>query len=130
MIEKKGKWRKARGEMLVKQNQDEEIMGAKTKPEVIEGVKSRDQEAVICRAKTQLKKGSVIPAKKRLVKTMMFDYIIYIVQSIACLLCSRGPSSSGAPKALSKNSCSCSEMVPPPNSSNGKKKNNIFPYTS
>jgi hypothetical protein len=98
-----------------------------------EGVKSSDQEAV-CRAKTQPrfkpKNGSVIPAKRRLVKTMMFDYI---VQSISCLLCSCGSSSSGAPKALSKNYSGCSEMVPPPNSSNGRirKKNNIFPaYTS
>ncbi len=115
---------------VIKQNQNEEITRAKKKPaKIAEGVKSSsddDQEAV--RAKAQPcftpKNGSVIPARKRLVKTMMFDYV---VQSI-------GPSSSGDPKALSKNSSSSSsEMVPlpPPNSSNGTitKKNNIFPYT-
>ncbi|KAK7850713.1 hypothetical protein CFP56_043811 [Quercus suber] len=67
------------------------------------------------------KNGSVIPTKRRLVKTMMLDWI---VQSIASLLRSLCSSASEAPKALSKNFSRSAKLVPfpPPNSTNGKKK--------
>lgn len=115
---------------MEKQNQSEEMRArAKPTPEIVEGVNSKDQEAV--RGKTQPwftpKNGSVIPPTRRLVKTMMLDYT---VQSIGSVLCNPGSSSSGAPKALSKKPGSCPEVDPPPNSSHGKKENTIFPYPS
>ncbi|KAI8014584.1 hypothetical protein LOK49_LG05G02485 [Camellia lanceoleosa] len=51
------------------------------------------------------KKGSVIPAKRRLVKTMMFNCI---VESIASLFCFRSHNNNG----------SCPEIVSPINTSN------------
>ncbi|GMY06633.1 Filaggrin-2 like [Fagus crenata] len=104
-------------------NQSEEIVRVKrltTKPEMVVEMNSDDQEEV--RAMTQPrftpKNGSVIPARRRLVKTIMLDSIVH---SIASLVRSLG--SSEDPKALSKKSSSCSKTVPlpPPNSSNGKK---------
>ena len=99
-------------------NQSEGIVKAKRpmiKPEKVGEMNSDDQKAI--RAKTESrftpKRGStVIPAKRRLVKTMMLDSI---VKSIA--------SASEAPKAaLSEKSSSSSKLVPlpPPNSSNSK----------
>ncbi|KAK9993768.1 hypothetical protein SO802_023471 [Lithocarpus litseifolius] len=107
-------------------NQSEGIVKAKspvTKPEKVVEMNSDDQRAI--RAKTESrftpKNGStVIPAKRRLVKTMMFDSI---VKSIASLLRSLCSSASGTPKAaLSEKSSSSSKLVPlpPPNSSNSK----------
>ena len=108
-------------------NQSEGIVKAKrpmTKPEKVGEMNSDDQKAI--RAKTESrftpKRGStVIPAKRRLVKTMMLDWI---VQSIASLLHSLCSSASEAPKALSKNFSTNLKLVPfpPPNSTNGKKK--------
>nr|POE99536.1 hypothetical protein CFP56_78833 [Quercus suber] len=95
-----------------------------TKPEKLLEMNSDDQNGM-SRAKTKPrftpKNGSVIPTKRRSVKTMMLDWI---VQSIASLLRSLCSSASEAPKALSKNFSRSSKLVPfpPPNSTNGKKK--------
>ena len=109
-------------------NQNEGIVRAKrlmTKPKKVLVMNSDDQNGM-SRAKTKPrftpKNGStVIPAKRRLVKTMMLDWI---VQSIASLLHSLYSSASEAPKALFKNFSNSSKLVPfpPPNSTNGKKK--------
>ena len=111
---------------MMEQNQCEGIVKAKkpmTKPEKVVEMNSDDQKSI--RAKTESrftpKSGStVIPAKRRLVKTMMLDSI---VKSIATLLRSLCSSASEAPKAtLSEKSSSSSKLVPlpPPNSSNSK----------
>ncbi|KAG2663280.1 hypothetical protein I3760_16G020800, partial [Carya illinoinensis] len=64
-------------------------------------------------------KGSVIPAKRRLVKRMMFDSIVQIITS---LFCSYGGSSSGVSITKSKNySSSSSKVAAQPNSSYGRK---------
>ena len=109
-------------------NQSEGIVRAKrlmTKPKKVLEMNSNDQNGM-SRAKTKPwfkpKNGStVIPAKRRLVKTTTLDWI---VQSIASLLRSFCSSASEAPKALSKNFSTNLKLVPfpPPNSTNGKKK--------
>ncbi|GMP46733.1 hypothetical protein CsSME_00014780 [Camellia sinensis var. sinensis] len=77
---------KVRAEMVVVMKPIEEVFEAKTEP------------------RFKPKKGSVIPAKRRLVKTMMFNCI---VESIASLFCFR-----------SHNNGSCPEIVLPINTSN------------
>ncbi|KAG6621534.1 hypothetical protein I3842_Q020200, partial [Carya illinoinensis] len=63
----------------------------------------------------QPKTGSVIPAKRRLVKTLMYESI---VQSISSLFsCSRGVASSS-----STNPTINSKTVAPSNSANGRRK--------
>ena len=103
---------------MMEQNQCEGIVKAKrpmTKPEKVVEMNSDDQKAIQAETESRFtpKSGStVIPAKRRLVKTMMLDSI---VKSIA--------SASEAPKAaLSEKSSSSSKLVPlpPPNSSNSK----------
>ncbi|KAG7941125.1 hypothetical protein I3843_16G023000 [Carya illinoinensis] len=98
-------------------------MKAKTIGEVVEGMNSIDHEEEAVVAKTQPcftpKKGSVIPAKRRLVKRMMFDSIVQIITS---LFCSCGGSSSGVSITKSKNySSSSSKVAAQPNSSYGRK---------
>lgn len=91
---------------------------------------SDDEEAVRDKTVTQQyrfqpKTGSVIPAKRRLVKTLMYESI---VQSVASLFCSRGCVASSS---SSKNRTIDSKITVPPNSSaNGRKDNNIFPNPS
>ncbi|KAG6620698.1 hypothetical protein I3842_Q054100 [Carya illinoinensis] len=98
-------------------------MKAKTTGEVVEAVNSSNHEEEAVVAKTQPwftpKKGSVIPAKRRLVRRIMFDSI---VQFIASLLCSCGGSSSGVSITKPKNYSSISsKIVAQPNSSYGRK---------
>ncbi|XP_059455776.1 uncharacterized protein LOC132185968 [Corylus avellana] len=77
-------------EKVAKLNPDEEPAGSKTQP------------------RFKPKVGSVIPAKRRLVKRMMFDWF---VRSI-----------SGRPSVPQFNTTSgCSKKFSPPNSSNDKK---------
>ena len=109
-------------------NQSGGIVRAKrlmTKPKKVLEMNSDDQNGM-GKAKTKPrftpKNGStVILAKRRLVKSMMRDWI---VQSIASLLHSLCSSAFEAPKALSKNFSSSLKLVPfpLPNSTNGKKK--------
>nr|POF18105.1 hypothetical protein CFP56_62371 [Quercus suber] len=109
-------------------NQSEGIVRAKRlmkKPKKVLEMNLDDQNGM-SRAKTKQqftpKNGStVILAKRRLVKTMMLDWIVQFVASLLRSFCF---SASEASKALSKNFSSSSKLVPfpPPNSTNGKKK--------
>ncbi|KAF3976390.1 hypothetical protein CMV_000411 [Castanea mollissima] len=74
--------------------------------------------------------GSVFPAKKRLVKRMMFDYILH---SLANIFCSPG-SDTGTPSfsesSQSKNNNNhngCFKICTTPKSSNPKKSKIIYP---
>jgi hypothetical protein len=81
-------------EKVAKLNPDEEPAGSKTQPLF------------------KPKVGSVIPAKKKLVKRMMFDCLAQFI--------SGGPSASGASQSNTTAS-GCSKKFPPPKSSNDKK---------
>ncbi|KAE8100512.1 hypothetical protein FH972_018407 [Carpinus fangiana] len=84
---------------VAKLNPDEEPAGSKTQPWF------------------KPKHGSVIPAKRRSVKRMMFDWL---VQSI-----SGRPAVSGASQSNSANGCS--KKFPLPKSSDEKKSKTIYP---
>ncbi|KAK9265339.1 hypothetical protein L1049_027254 [Liquidambar formosana] len=72
------------------------------------------------------KSGGIIPRKRKLVKRMIFDYL---VESIASLFRSRAGSTSSTGPPPSNNCSTCFKTVlPPPATSNGKKKKAaIFP---
>ncbi|KAG6674152.1 hypothetical protein I3842_15G028700 [Carya illinoinensis] len=107
--------------MVKEINQSGEMRAKGMAPEMLERVNSGDdKEAVRDKTVTQQyrfqpKTGSVIPAKRRLVKTLMYESI---VQSISSLFsCSRGVASSS-----STNPTINSKTVAPNNSANGRKK--------
>jgi hypothetical protein len=108
------------GEMAMKLNPDGQgLWDGVEKPEKVAKLNPDEEPA---ESKTQPlfkpKVGSVIPAKKKLVKRMMFDCL---AQSI-----SGGPSASGASQS-STTASGCSKKFPPPKSSNDKKSKIIYP---
>lgn len=84
------------------------------------------------KCKTELrfkpKIGSVFPAKKRLVKRMMFDYILHSLANIFCPSCSDTGSPSFSETSQSKNNNNgCFKICTTPKSSNPKKSKIIYP---
>ncbi|KAK9265340.1 hypothetical protein L1049_027255 [Liquidambar formosana] len=111
--------------MVLKVNQGEGVKGGKTesgsKPKMVVELQPAGEEVVEAKTEPWFKPkiGSVFPARRRLVKRMIFDYI---VQSFASLFCSRGrPSSFDVPLSNKGSGPSgCLKIFPPPKTSNGK----------
>ncbi|KAG6674146.1 hypothetical protein I3842_15G028100 [Carya illinoinensis] len=118
--------------MVKEINQTGEMRAKAMAPEMLERVNSGHDDKEAVRDKTvtqecrfQPKTGStVIPAKRRLVKTLMYESIVQSVDSL--LSCSR----SGASSSSSTNPTISSKTVPPKNSANVRKDNSIFPDPS
>ncbi|KAK9993759.1 hypothetical protein SO802_023462 [Lithocarpus litseifolius] len=84
-----------------------------------------------CKAEPRFKPkiGSVFPAKKRLVKRMMFDYILHSLANIFCSGSDTGtPSFSESPQSKNNNNNNgCFKICTTPKSSNPKKSRIIYP---
>nr|POE84051.1 hypothetical protein CFP56_39443 [Quercus suber] len=75
--------------------------------------------------------GSVSPAKKRLVKRMMFDYILHSLANIFCSGSDTGtPSFSESSQSKNNNNNGCFKICTAPKSSNPKKSKIIYPTSS
>lgn len=112
--------------MLMKLKPGEEVAAAMAEPETV--LKAKPYEELIeARTETcfRTKHGGVIPAKKRLVKRMMWDYII---KYIGWVFCFSLPSASAVPQAHSHTANGNFKTDSPLNFANSMGKKNIVPY--
>ncbi|KAG2665850.1 hypothetical protein I3760_15G027200 [Carya illinoinensis] len=102
--------------MLMTLKPGEEVAAAMAEPE--KELKAKQYEELIrARAETcfRTKRGGVIPAKKRLVKRMMWDYIVEYIGSVFCF---SHRSASAVPQADSHKASCYFKTVSPLNLSN------------
>ncbi|KAK9271031.1 hypothetical protein L1049_026620 [Liquidambar formosana] len=116
--------------MVLELNRGEVEVGAKTEPRsepktVMELNPGEEVVGDVAKPWFKQKKGGVIPAKRRLVKRIMFDYL---VQSFASFCCSCWPPPSfGVPLSTKGINCFKMDPTPPRKSIAKKKKKGIFP---
>ncbi|KAF3976391.1 hypothetical protein CMV_000412 [Castanea mollissima] len=116
--------------MLVTLNPDEQGLEKKVVKLISPSEEMARSNNSKCKTEPRFKPkiGSVFPAKKRLVKRMIFDYILHSLANIFCPPGSdTGSPSFSEPSQSENNSNGCFKIFTIPKSSNPKKSKIIYP---